>query len=178
MVGSFSIPAVSYFRCLPLPSGGQVSRSASAPRKRGCTDLRLTLSWDRTWVEGARRHQDLARPRGVEHLSSSVSTELTLAVPPSRCPAEIVGIPRFFLGLWHRSGVNVSLVDTDAPPGRCQRLLSSVGRDLEGSDPPCDPCCQVLDRPDPGRGARPRAGPAGTPPSGPAYLVGVRPRVR
>ena len=45
MVGSFSIPAVSYFRCLPLPSGGQVSRSASAPRKRGYTDLRLTLSW-------------------------------------------------------------------------------------------------------------------------------------
>ena len=127
------------------------------------TDLRLTLSWDRTWVEGARRHQDLARPRGVEHLSSSVSTELTLAAPPSGRPAEIVGIPRFFLGLWHRSGVNVSLVDTDAPPGRCQRLLSSVGRDLEGSDPPCDPRCQVLDRPDPGRGARPRVG-AGSPP--------------
>ena len=35
MVWSFSIPAVSYFRCLPLPSGGQVSRSASAPRKPG-----------------------------------------------------------------------------------------------------------------------------------------------
>ena len=97
----------------------------SAPRMWGVhTDLRLTLSWDRTWVEGARRHQDLARPRGVEPVGSSVSTVLTLAVPPSRCPAEIVGIPRFFLGLWHRSGVNVSVVDTDAPPGRRQRPAS------------------------------------------------------
>ena len=85
------------------------------------TDLRLTLSWDRTWVEGARRHQDLARPRGVNQASGPVSTVLTLAVPPSRCSAEIVGISRFFLGLWHRSGVNVSLVDTDAPPGRRER---------------------------------------------------------
>ena len=50
-----------------------------------------------------------------------MSTELTLAAPPSGRPAEIVGIPRFFLGLWHRSGVNVSLVDTDAPPGRRER---------------------------------------------------------
>ena len=50
-----------------------------------------------------------------------MSTVLTLAVPLSGRPAEIVGIPRFFLGLWHRSGVNVSLVDTDAPPGRRER---------------------------------------------------------
>ena len=93
----------------------------SAPRKRGYADLRLTLSWDRTWVEGARRHQDLARPRGVNQASGPVSTVLTLAVPPSRRPAEIIGIPRFFLGLWHRSGVNVSVVDTDAPPSRRER---------------------------------------------------------
>ena len=35
MLRSFSTPAVSHFRCLPLPSGGQVSRSASAPCMRG-----------------------------------------------------------------------------------------------------------------------------------------------
>ena len=60
-------------------------------------------------------------PRGVEPVGSLVSTVLTLAVPPSRRPAEIVGIPRFFLGLWYRSGVNVSLVDIDAPPGCRER---------------------------------------------------------
>ena len=40
------------------------------------------------WGEGARRHQGLARPRGVEHVSSSVSTVLTSTVPPSERPAE------------------------------------------------------------------------------------------
>ena len=74
------------------------------------------------WGEGARPgRQDLGRPRGVEPVGSSVSTVLTSAVPPSRRPAEIVGIPRFFLRLWYRSGVNVSLVDTDAPPGCRER---------------------------------------------------------
>ena len=76
----------------------------------------------RTSDEGARPgHQDLARPRGVEPVGSSVSTALTLAVPPSRCLAEIVGIPRILLGSRRRCGVNVSVMDTDAPPGRCQR---------------------------------------------------------
>ena len=88
---------------------------------RGYTDLRLTLSWDRTWVEGARPgHQDLARPRGVEYVSSSVSTVLTSAVPSSKRPAGIVGIPRLCLGSRRRCGVHVSVMDTDAPPDRCQ----------------------------------------------------------
>ena len=74
------------------------------------------------WGEGARPgHQDLARPRGVEPVGSSVSTALTLAVPPSRCLAGIVGIPRLCLGSRRRCGVHVSVMDTDAPPGRCQR---------------------------------------------------------
>ena len=74
------------------------------------------------WGEGARlRHQDLARPRGVEHVSSSVSTVLTSAVPPSERVAGIVGIPRLRLGSRRRCGVHVSVMDTDAPPGRCQR---------------------------------------------------------
>ena len=50
-----------------------------------------------------------------------MSTVLTSAVPSSEGPVGIVGIPRFFLGLSHRSGVNVSVVDTDAPPGRRER---------------------------------------------------------
>ena len=60
-------------------------------------------------------------PRGVEPVSGSVSTALTLAVPPSRRPAEIVGIPRLCLGSRRRCGVNVSVMDTDAPPGRRER---------------------------------------------------------
>ena len=74
------------------------------------------------WGEGARPgHQDLARPRGVEYVSNSVSTVLTSAVPSSKRPAGIVGIPRLCLGSRRRCGVNVSVMDTDAPPGRCQR---------------------------------------------------------
>ena len=46
-----------------------------------------------------------------------MSTVLTLAVPLSRRPAGIVGIPRLRFGSRRRCGVNVSVVDTDAPPG-------------------------------------------------------------
>ena len=79
------------------------------------------------WGESARPgHQDLARPRGVEYVSSSVSTVLTSAVPSSNRPAGIVGIPRLCLGSRRRCGVNVSVVDTDAPPGHCQRPASQL----------------------------------------------------
>ena len=88
--------------------------------------------------EGTQPHdQDLTRPRGIEHVSSPVSTALTSGVPPSKRPSGIVGIPRLLPGSRRRCGVDVSAMDTSAPP-------DSVG----------------------------------TPPSAPAYLVGVRPRVR
>lgn len=88
--------------------------------------------------EGTQPHdQDLTRPRGIEHVSSPVSTALTSGVPPSKRLSGIVGIPRLLPGSRRRCGVDVSAMDTSAPP-------DSVG----------------------------------TPPSAPAYLVGVRPRVR
>ena len=49
-------------------------------------------------------------------LRSLVSTALTLPSLPANHPTEIVGILRFFLGEQSRLGVNVSAVDTDAPP--------------------------------------------------------------
>ena len=49
-------------------------------------------------------------------LRGLVSTALTLPSLPANHPAEIVGILRFFLGEQSRLGVNVSAVDTDAPP--------------------------------------------------------------
>ena len=72
--------------------------------------------------EGARpHHQDLTRPRGIEHVSSPVSTALTSGVPPSKRPSGIVGIPRLLPGSRRRCGVDVSAMDTSAPPDRCQR---------------------------------------------------------
>ena len=49
-------------------------------------------------------------------LRGLVSTVLTLTSLALKRPAEIVGILRFFLGEQSRLGVNVSAVDTDAPP--------------------------------------------------------------
>ena len=49
-------------------------------------------------------------------LRGLVSIALTLPSLPANHPAEIVGILRFFLGEQSRLGVNVSAVDTDAPP--------------------------------------------------------------
>ena len=72
--------------------------------------------------EGAQPHdQDLTRPRGIEHVSSPVSTALTSTSPPSARPVGIVGIPRILPGLRRRCGVDVSAMDTSAPPDRCQR---------------------------------------------------------
>ena len=72
--------------------------------------------------EGAQPHdQDLTRPRGIEHVSSPVSTALTSGVPPSKRPSGIVGIPRLLPGSRRRCGVDVSAMDTSAPPDRCQR---------------------------------------------------------
>nr|DAR93659.1 MAG TPA: hypothetical protein [Caudoviricetes sp.] len=48
MVGAFSIPAVSHFRCLPLPSGGQVSRSAISETSSPSTDATVPMMV-RTW---------------------------------------------------------------------------------------------------------------------------------
>ena len=72
--------------------------------------------------EGAQPHdQDLTRPRGIEHVSSPVSTALTSTSPPSARPVGIVGIPRILPGSRRRCGVDVSAMDTSAPPDRCQR---------------------------------------------------------
>ena len=49
-------------------------------------------------------------------LRGLVSTALTLPSLPANHPTGIVGILRFFLGEQSRLGVNVSAVDTDAPP--------------------------------------------------------------
>ena len=49
-------------------------------------------------------------------LRGLVSTALTLPSLPANHPTELVGILRFFLGEQSRLGVNVSAVDTDAPP--------------------------------------------------------------
>nr|DAU93513.1 MAG TPA: hypothetical protein [Caudoviricetes sp.] len=48
MCGSFSTPAVSHFRCLPLPSGGQVSRSAISETSNPSTDATVPMMV-RTW---------------------------------------------------------------------------------------------------------------------------------
>ena len=49
-------------------------------------------------------------------LRCPVSTALTLPSLPPKRPAGIVGMLRFFTGVQARFGVNVSAVDTDAPP--------------------------------------------------------------
>ena len=48
MLGPFSTPAVSHFRCLPLPSGGQVSRSAISETSNPSTDATVPMMV-RTW---------------------------------------------------------------------------------------------------------------------------------
>jgi len=48
-------------------------------------------------------------------LHGLVSTVLTSTGPASVRPAEIVGIPRFYLGVRHRFGVDISTMDTDTP---------------------------------------------------------------
>ena len=97
------------------PVGGQAGEGEAGP-----------------WGDGARPgHQDLARPRGVEPVGSSVSTVLTSAVPSSNRPAGIVGIPRLCLGSRRRCGVHVSVMDTDAPPGRCQRPAPQLATTLK-----------------------------------------------
>nr|DAS01165.1 MAG TPA: hypothetical protein [Caudoviricetes sp.] len=48
MLRSFSTPAVSHFRCLPLPSGGQVSRSAISETSNPSTDATVPMMV-RTW---------------------------------------------------------------------------------------------------------------------------------
>ena len=161
---------------------GLSGRRATARRQRGNQKGpgRSQAAGD----EGAQPHdQDLTRPRGIEHVSSSVSTVLTLAVPPSKRPSGIVGIPRLLPGSRRRCGVDVSAMDTSAPPDRCQRpdpqpavgparldVLDSgmggaraVGAELAGEAGP---------------GPEPRQIPLGFRRRPPAYLVGVRPRVR
>ena len=69
--------------------------------------------WGRTCDGGAGHCR---KPHGLSLLRGPVSTALTLAGPTSVRPAGIVGILRFFLGEQSRLGVNVSAVDTDAPP--------------------------------------------------------------
>ena len=70
-------------------------------------------------------------------LRSLVSTALTLPSLPANHPTEIVGILRFFLGEQSRLGVNVSAVDTDAPPdlfpSSCPRFQGH--RPAQGSCP-------------------------------------------
>ena len=70
-------------------------------------------------------------------LRGLVSTALTLPSLPANHPAEIVGILRFFLGEQSRLGVNVSAVDTDAPPdlfpSSCPRFQGH--RPAQGSCP-------------------------------------------
>jgi len=70
-------------------------------------------------------------------LRSLVSTALTLPSLPANHPTEIVGILRFFLGEQSRLGVNVSAVDTDAPPdlfpSSCPRFQDH--RPAQGSCP-------------------------------------------
>ena len=70
-------------------------------------------------------------------LRGPVSTALTWTGPTSMFPAGIVGILRFFLGEQSRLGVNVSAVDTDAPPdlfpSSCPRFQGH--RPAQGSCP-------------------------------------------
>ena len=154
---------------------------ATAGRLRGNQEGLGRVSGCGRWGQG--RLALRPRPRGVERVSSSVSTVLTSAVPPSKCPAGIVGIPRILPGLRRRCGVDVSAMDTSAPPGRCQRPdpqpavgparldaldggmggARAVGAELAGEAGP---------------GPEPRQIPLGFRRRPPAYLVGVRPRVR
>ena len=48
----------------------------------------------------------------------------------------IVGMPRFAFGAQHRSGVDVSTMDTRAPPGLVQRLTNAprTTSPITGSD--------------------------------------------
>ena len=48
-------------------------------------------------------------------LRGLVSTALTLPSPTSEPPTGIVGMPRFVFGAQHRSGVDVSTMDTHTP---------------------------------------------------------------
>ena len=70
-------------------------------------------------------------------LRGLVSTALTLPSLPANHPTGIVGILRFFLGEQSRLGVNVSAVDTDAPPdlfpSSCPRFQGH--RPAQGSCP-------------------------------------------
>ena len=161
---------------------GLSGRRATARRQRGNQKGpgRSQAAGD----EGAQPHdQDLTRPRGVEHVSSPVSTALTSTSPPSARPVGTVGIPRLLPGSRRRCGVDVSAMDISAPPDRCQRPdpqpavgparldvldggmggARAVGAELAGEAGP---------------GPEPRQIPLGFRRRPPAYLVGVRPRVR
>ena len=144
---------------------GLSGRRATARRQRGNQKGpgRSQAAGD----EGAQPHdQDLTRPRGVERVSSSVSTVLTSAVPPSKCPAGIVGIPRILPGLRRRCGVDVSAMDTSAPPDRCQRPAPqpAVGPRLDALDGGMSGARVV--GADPEQRGRLRSGPARIPSSG------------
>jgi len=72
---------------------------------------------------------------GLSLLRGPVSTALTLTTLPSKHPAGIVGILRFFSGVPRRYAFNVSTMDTSDLPGPARSL--SFG----ASSPPGPPAC-------------------------------------
>ena len=69
-----------------------------------------------------------ARPCRLRFRWRQVSTALTLPSPTSEPPTGIVGMPRFVFGAQHRSGVDVSTMDTSAPPRRARPRPSTHRR--------------------------------------------------
>ena len=68
-------------------------------------------------------------------LRGPVSTALTLTTLPSKHPAGIVGILRFFFGVLRRYAFNVSTMDTSDLPGPARPLP------FVPSSPPGPPAC-------------------------------------
>ena len=120
---------------------GLSGRRATARRQRGNQKGpgRSQAAGD----EGAQPHdQDLTRPRGIEHVSSPVSTALTSTSPPSARPVGTVGIPRILPGLRRRCGVDVSAMDTSAPPDRCHRPAPQPAATLKVPTRPAIPAAR------------------------------------
>ena len=77
-----------------------------------------------------------ARPCRLRFRWRQVSTALTLPSPTSEPPTGIVGMPRFVFGARHRSGVDVSTMDTSDPPRRARSRPSAHRRPRTTSPTP------------------------------------------
>ena len=113
----------------PLASGSRPSWSRSTQGGSLGADVVPMACGSRAGSTRVQTEPGLAaRPRRLRSCLRQVSTALTLPSPTSEPPTGIVGMPRFVFGAQHRSGVDVSTMDTSAPPRRARPRPSTHRR--------------------------------------------------